>query len=117
MALTAAVAGELRAAVARRNITQKDLSERADVPLATLGKILRGVSAIDVEQLHRICEALGADIVEIVDAAEREIAPVAPAPVIEGRFGGARRAYPLDAAALERPTSHHDEDVAFEEQP
>ena len=61
-----------RAAAARRNVTQGRLSEMSGIPLGTLSKIMRGISAIDVEQLFVLCTALGVDPVELMTTAERQ---------------------------------------------
>ena len=67
--LTRAIATELRAAVARRNVSQKLVAGEAEIPAPTLGKILRGTGVIDVEQLYRICRALGVEPQDVVASA------------------------------------------------
>lgn len=85
--LTRAVAGELRAVAARANLTQTEIAARADMPLATLGKIMRGVTSIDVEQLYRICSALKVDAFDVLDRAEAARRRM-PAPSIAAEIAG-----------------------------
>lgn len=77
-AATRAVAGELRAVVARRGIGQASLAEASGVAQATLSKILRGVAPIDVEQVYAICNALGVEPSDVLEAASREGRSSAP---------------------------------------
>ena len=71
-------------------------------------------SATDLELAREILRR-----VEETSASEVLTEPISAGSVVEGRFGNspAARRYSLDAAALEPATPHHDEDVAFEEQP
>ncbi|MBF6187592.1 helix-turn-helix transcriptional regulator [Nocardia farcinica] len=52
-------------------MTQEELSRRAQIPIATLRKIEKEQSAIDVEQLNRIAESFGQDMGEFVHYARR----------------------------------------------
>lgn len=57
--LTQQIVAEIRAALARLNWTQAQLSERSGIPMRTLEKILRLDRALDVEQLAAIADAFG----------------------------------------------------------
>ncbi len=120
-ALTRAIADEIRAERARQRRSQREVYEAARVARSTYVRIESASRGIDMEQFVKIADALGVSPSELVRRAERAVDAAEPrhADVVEGRFGGTSAAsrYSLDAAALERPTSHHDEDVAFEEQP
>lgn len=111
-ALTQAVAAELRAALARRNVSQKFVAGAAEIPSATLGKILRGVSVIDVEQLYRICRAIGVEPQDVVaNAVGAAAAAGDEGRVIEGRFQklGSAREFPDTAVAHVTKRSIFDE--------
>jgi DNA-binding Xre family transcriptional regulator len=56
----AAVLGEeIRVVMARRQINSLQLSRMTDIPKSTMDTLLKGTSAMDVDQLARICKALG----------------------------------------------------------
>lgn len=111
--LTRAIATELRAAVARRNVSQKLVAGEAEIPSPTLGKILRGTGVIDVEQLYRICRALGIEPQDVVanavaairDSDDEEVGRVVDFPGSEPRRSGV----PIGAVAHRRKRSIFDE--------
>ncbi len=73
-ALTKAVSDELRAIVADRQMTHQMLADKAGLPRPTASKILRGVVAIDLEQLQALCVALGVRVDEVLSDARTGIA-------------------------------------------
>lgn len=71
-ALARRIADEVRAAMADKRISQRDLAQATGLPLVTLNRRLTGVSKpFDVEELARVAGALGLSVVEIVLRAER----------------------------------------------
>lgn len=70
-AFTQAVAAELRAAAARQKLRPSDLAERTRIPVQTLRKLLAGDSAIDVEQLNKLADALRMQPRELIELATR----------------------------------------------
>lgn len=71
-ALARRIADEVRATMADKRISQRDLAQAANLPLVTLSRRLSGVSKpFDIEELARVAEALGLSVVEIVLRAER----------------------------------------------
>lgn len=54
-------------------LTQLQLAHIAEIKPATMSKIERGVSTIDMEQVHRIAVALGVTPGAILKVADREI--------------------------------------------
>ncbi|MFJ1461775.1 helix-turn-helix domain-containing protein [Nocardia sp. N2S4-5] len=64
--LTQAVAEEIRVQLGRRKWKQADLVKATGMPKATISSLVNGNSAIDVEQLASIGEALNIDPGEIV---------------------------------------------------
>lgn len=67
-------------AIARRVNSEKQLSNaelarQTGISRPHLIKMLQGGKHWDVDQLDAICKALGLDIVEIIDAAEKEAHP------------------------------------------
>lgn len=53
------VAGEVRAAIARANLTQSAVSAKTGISGASLSRKLSGKHAFDVDELARIADALG----------------------------------------------------------
>lgn len=56
-----AVAGEVRAHMARKRITAATLSESTDIPPATLSRKLNALSSFTVDELLRVARALDVD--------------------------------------------------------
>lgn len=86
-AATRAVAGEIKAERNRRKFdggfTQRDVAERAAIPLDTYKSIETGRGAIDVDQLFAIAEALGLSASALAAEAERRMS----SNVVTGSFG------------------------------
>jgi DNA-binding Xre family transcriptional regulator len=66
----------IRAAIKRTGTRWEDLADSADVSRATLGRILASkpgarVSELRASTLYKLCAALGLDIRDVVDEAER----------------------------------------------
>lgn len=53
-----AVAGEVRACMARQRVTATTLSQAADIPPATLSRKLNAITGFTVEELLRVARAL-----------------------------------------------------------
>jgi DNA-binding Xre family transcriptional regulator len=85
--VTMALAGEIRAVAARQGLKAVDLAAATGYARSSMAKIWNGESAIDVDQLARICRPLGvqpydllalamkaveatADVDDIIDAAD-----------------------------------------------
>lgn len=64
-----AVSEELRALLARHKMSVRAFAQTHNLPLTTLHKTLNAQRVVDVEDLYSICEPLGADPAEILDAA------------------------------------------------
>src|SRR5438128_455652 len=56
--VTAAVAAELRAIMARRQMKGVQLAEATGLPKSTMAGLLAGTSAMDLDQLMKICTVL-----------------------------------------------------------
>ncbi|MHA4848804.1 helix-turn-helix domain-containing protein [Rhodococcus sp. MSC1_016] len=67
---TVAVAEELREAVEQLELTQEDVSERTGIPRSTVGKILQGKRAMDVEEIALLAAAVGMSVTSLMTAAE-----------------------------------------------
>ncbi|MEA5454500.1 helix-turn-helix transcriptional regulator [Sinomonas sp. JGH33] len=68
-----AVAAELRAELARKNVSMRRFSVETGLPLSTLQKTLAGTRVADVEDLYAICAGLGIDPDEIFRRAQAEL--------------------------------------------
>lgn len=69
-----AVAAELRAAIARADLTQREVSEGSGVPLATLNKTLKGNRVADVDDLYAIAAFLRISPAAILTQADHALA-------------------------------------------
>ncbi|GAB4582589.1 helix-turn-helix domain-containing protein [Nocardia sp. IFM 10818] len=69
--LRAAIAAELRAALARADISQGALGERVNMHRVTINRLLNGERPLEVEVLYAFADALDFDAGELVDAAKR----------------------------------------------
>jgi DNA-binding Xre family transcriptional regulator len=63
------VAGEVRAAMARKRITAAALSAQVDISKAALSRKLNAKACITIDELLDIAEALGVDAGELLTAA------------------------------------------------
>ncbi|WP_280225002.1 helix-turn-helix domain-containing protein [Nocardia farcinica] len=71
-AIRQALAAELRAAVARADLTQGEVAERTGLHRVTVNRLLSGQRGIDVDQLFAFAFGLDLDPGELVDAAKRK---------------------------------------------
>ncbi len=79
-ALGMEVAALLREAVARRELTQAQVAEKAGISTSQVGKYLRGVRPITVDELDRLCDSIGVSFERlIVEAAYRTRGRAEPA--------------------------------------
>ncbi|MEU0871617.1 helix-turn-helix domain-containing protein [Nocardia brasiliensis] len=69
--LRAAVAAELRAALARAQISQGELADRVGIHRATVNRLMQGGRALEVEVLYEFADALDFDPGELLDTAKR----------------------------------------------
>ncbi|MEV0357168.1 helix-turn-helix transcriptional regulator [Nocardia sp. NPDC050697] len=63
---TRLIATAIRMTRAAKRMTQEDLSSRSGIPVPTLSKIEKALTAIDVDQLDRITQAFGQDMGDFV---------------------------------------------------
>jgi transcriptional regulator with XRE-family HTH domain len=68
--LTNEVAAILRAQMARKQLLQNAIAEEADISQTQLSGILNGHKHIDIEQLDRLCYALGLTLRDVVGEAD-----------------------------------------------
>lgn len=64
------VAKSLNAQRAYVGMTQMQLSEKSGISQSQLSKQLRGIRAINIDELDAICEALGVSMESILESAE-----------------------------------------------
>lgn len=64
-----AVAAELRAAMARQMVKPAQLADATGMARSTMSNLLAGKSAIDVDQLAKICRVLGLEPGDVMAAA------------------------------------------------
>ena len=62
----ALVAAELRAAAARRNLTQAAIAERLGVDYMWVNRRLNGITHVTVPDLIILCEAIGAHALDVL---------------------------------------------------
>jgi len=51
-------------------ITQSELSRRADVPQPQISRVFRGMRVFTLDELDRVCQALGVDVAAVVHDAD-----------------------------------------------
>lgn len=64
-----AVSAEVRATLARQNMTVKDLAARCGLSQGYLGKRLRDAAPLTANDFETICNALDKDILQFITAA------------------------------------------------
>ena len=64
-----AISAEIRAALARKRMTVKDLAAQAGMSESYLGKRLRDLSPLTANDFETLCAALGEDILPFITAA------------------------------------------------
>jgi transcriptional regulator with XRE-family HTH domain len=70
MTPTEYLAGEIRAAMARKRLTPADLADAIGVHRVTASSIYNGRTSIDIERLDAIAEWLGISASDLLAAAE-----------------------------------------------
>lgn len=75
---TRVVAEALRIEAARRNWSDSELSRRCGIPRTTLGPLLRGEKAPSTDQLVKITDAFGLEVLEVMAEAQRLYRTAAP---------------------------------------
>ena len=68
------VAEEVRAEMARQEITVNTLSEKSGVPISTLRRSVKGQRPFTINELFVITRLLGISVVEIIQRAEGQLA-------------------------------------------
>lgn len=64
-----AVSAEVRAALARKRMTAKELARRAEISESYLGKRLRETASFTLNDVECICEALNEELLPFITAA------------------------------------------------
>ena len=65
--LSGRAAANLRAEIARRNLTQGDFAEKAGISRSALGNVLAGRTAIDLDRLAAFAEILGIEPAKLLN--------------------------------------------------
>lgn len=73
--LARAIAAQVKAERAAANLTQKDLGKAAGLSDSTVLRIENAQRSADVVDLERIARAVGIDLVELIQRAERRLPP------------------------------------------
>lgn len=73
--VVAALAEELRVELTRQDLTVRKLAEVSGVPYTTVQRSLKGARSIDVEELQKMCDALGVRSSELFRRAEKRGIP------------------------------------------
>lgn len=68
--LTKAIAEVVWARVSELRTNKSRLSEATGIPRTTLGGIVDGTTVYDIEQLDKVCMALGVQIEDVLEKAE-----------------------------------------------
>ena len=72
--LNGAVAGELRAHKARRNMSNEQIAGKSGIPLVSVNRYMAGKRPITLALLNELAEALGTTPETIISAALEELA-------------------------------------------
>jgi transcriptional regulator with XRE-family HTH domain len=68
-AFAKAISAEVRATLARQNVTVKDLAAKCELSQGYLGKRLRDEAPLTANDIECICHALGKDVLAFIAAA------------------------------------------------
>ncbi len=60
------VAAEVRAGLARRNLSRSDLADTLDLSYRTLSERLNCKSPFDLDEIHRIADFLGVSVLTLI---------------------------------------------------
>lgn len=71
-ALSEALAGILRAQIARKRLLQSEVAAAAGMSQAQLSGVLNAKKHIDIEQLDKLCWVIGLDFWKVVEEADKE---------------------------------------------
>ena len=82
--LNGAVAAELRAERAAKEISFEAIADRVSMSYRTLLRLFSAERFITIEALVEIAAALGVSVLEIVERAEKRVVKDAPPPPAEG---------------------------------
>ena len=69
--LTVAIAEVIRARIGVLRTNKSRVSEATGIPRTTLGAMIDGTSVYDIEQLDKVCMALGVQIEDVLEDAEK----------------------------------------------
>jgi transcriptional regulator with XRE-family HTH domain len=81
--LSARVAAELRAELARQRLTGRDLARRVELPPTTVARWLRNETTMNLDEAEALASALGLRLPELLDRADGAAAVAAVAAVPE----------------------------------
>lgn len=70
--LSEALAGILRAQIARKKLLQADVAEAAHMSQAQLSGVLNAKKHIDIEKLDELCWVIGLDFWKVAEEADKE---------------------------------------------
>lgn len=70
-ALSQEIAASIRAVMGRRGVTKSQLSEAAGISRTQLGAYVNATKQMDIEELDRVCFALGLKLRDVVADAEK----------------------------------------------
>jgi transcriptional regulator with XRE-family HTH domain len=116
--LNGAVAGELRAAKARRQSSNEQIAERSAIPLVSVNRYMAGKRPINLAILAELAAALEVDPSDVVSSALTELSRGGV--VIQGDFGNSSddgssldhlKGQPSAAAPKRRDTGEGDDDA------
>lgn len=68
-----AIARQLSARRAHQGLTQADLADATGISQSQLSKQLRGIRAINIDELDAICRALDIEMAAVIELAEDEV--------------------------------------------
>ena len=74
--LTDAIAEVIRARIGVLRTNKSRVAEATGIPRTTLGGIVDGTTVYDIEQLDKVCMALGVEIEDVLAKAEKIAAKV-----------------------------------------
>lgn len=68
--LSLAIARLLNEAISESAASQRAIAERAGISPAQLSRVLNGLKVFTIDQLDAVCDAVGTDLVDLIERAE-----------------------------------------------
>lgn len=68
--LTKEIAGIIKGRMARYNVSQSEMAAQVGVDQSQLSKMIRGLRAINLDQLEIMCHVLGVEVHDVVEEAD-----------------------------------------------